>query len=470
MLWTVVSILEIAYVVVLSIWILLEKRSPVATLAWILALGALPVVGFVLFFFLGPRRLRRKRSRRLTSRSMVRAQVDITALSREREPLALESEQLMKLAYRTGEAPPATCRSLTLLTNPDNCYTEICAAIDAAKHHVHVEYYIFEPGDAATKIRDALVRARARGVEVRLLVDAVGSSAMGRTFLAPLLEKGGHYATFNPVFFARLQAPINFRNHRKIVVCDGRVGFTGGINVCDDYLSGRGQPPWRDTHLRLEGNAVRWLALAFFDDWIFATGELPEGAAYFPDQELDEPLVAQVVASGPDHDFESIRNTYFAAIANARDRVWITTPYFVPDEAILTALTTAALRGVDVRILVPRRGDSLVVTLAARSYYEDLLHAGARVYEYMPAMLHAKTMLVDRDLSIIGTANLDNRSFRLNFEVCVCTFGDAMNSELARVFEEDLTQAEQVKRSRRARLPWHQRLGEAGSRLLSPIL
>ncbi len=470
MFWTAFSFLEIAYVVILSVWILLEKRSPVATLAWILALGFLPLLGFVLFFFLGPRRLRRKRSRRLTSRSRVRAQVDISAISHQREPLALEIEQLMKLAYRTGEAPPATCTSLTLLTNADHCYTEICAEIDRAKHHVHVEYYIFEPGDAAGMFRDALMRARDRGVEVRLLVDAVGSSALSGAFLAPLIAKGARFATFNPVFFARLHAPINFRNHRKIVVCDGRVGFTGGINVCDDYLLREAHPPWRDTHLKIVGNAVRWLALAFFDDWIFATGELPDGAAYFPEQEPNEPLVAQVVASGPDHDFESIRNTYFAAIANARERVWITTPYFVPDEAVLTALCTAALRGVDVRVLVPRRGDSLLVTLAARSYYEDLLHSGAKVFEYTPTMLHAKTMLVDHDLSIIGTANLDNRSFRLNFEVCVCAFGNAMNDELARVFDEDLTQSEQVKRSRRVRLPWHQQLGEAGARLLSPVL
>jgi len=334
-------------------------------------------------------------------------------------------------------------------------------------------------------------RAKA-GIRVRVLVDDVGSSAMKKTMIAKMRDSGIKFARFNPVTFSRIRGRIDFRNHRKIVVCDGVVGFTGGINVCDDYLPEprlsapppgrggkraskkrmrRGHPgPWRDTHLRIDGDGVRWLQLVFLDDWHYATKYVPREPEYFPPCSGTVEHRVQIVASGPDRELEPIQKLYFAAIGLAQHRVYVTTPYFVPDDAVLTALTTAALRGVDVRILVPRRSDSLIVTAAARSYYDLVLAPGVRVYEYQPTMVHAKTLVVDDFFASIGTANMDNRSFRLNFEVTAVLYGKEHANELVEQFRRDVRDAKEIKKHARERLPLRTRLAEAGARVLSPIL
>ena len=303
-----------------------------------------------------------------------------------------------------------------------------------AQRHVHLEYYTWEPDRIGTRFRDLLCDKASSGVEVRLLVDAIGSAWLGRRFVRPLQEAGAQFARFNPISLARLRPDlINFRTHRKIVVCDGRVGFTGGINICDEHAATvTGARAWRDTHLRLEGPPVGDLQLAFLEDWHFATGRAPCTRDYFParDSRATGPWV-QILASGPDEDSYAIEKFCFAAIAGAQRRVLVTTPYFVPNEPLLLALTTAALRGVNVQILVPQRSDSRLVTAAARSYFEELVRVGVRVHEYASSMLHAKTLVVD-DLALVGTANMDNRSFRLNFEVAAALFDEGTADAVGR--------------------------------------
>ncbi len=479
---------EIAYVVVVCVIIVLQKRSPASTLAWILMLAALPLVGMVLFFVFGPRRLQRRRLKRQRGRLKVRSE-ELRAEARERartrspeSRVDTSSRQLMQLAMRASDIPPEMCSNVDILKGGAECFDALEKAIASAKHHVHLDYYIFAPGRVGARIRDLLVERAKAGVHVRLLVDAVGSYALSRKFLKPLREVRAEIAFFNPASFARFRPRINFRNHRKIVVVDGRIGFTGGVNVADEYLEVQGGgPPWRDVHVRLEGGAVRWLQLVFLEDWYFATDKTPHGRGYFP---LDLPAArtpadeardhdehrVQIVASGPDLDAEAIQKVYFAAIAGAEKRVLVTTPYFVPDEPVLTALTTAAQRGLDVRLLVPRNSDSRIVTAAARSYFDDLLRAGVRIFEYAPAMLHAKTLVIDDTLACIGSANMDNRSFRLNFEISALLYGPVHNRVLAEIFERDLEGAHEVKASARARLGLPARVFEAGARLLSPML
>lgn len=474
---TVLTIAELVYVVGLGAWILLEKRSPVATVAWILALVALPYLGFVVFFFLGPRRIRRKRMRHKRARGAVAASTPGANTLAPGAPIVEvdpREAQLARLAVRTGEPPADRADEVTILPDAKTTFDAIDAAIRAAKHHVHVAYYILDPGEAGTRLRDALVERARAGVTVRVLVDHVGSSAITRAWLAPLIEAGARFGRFNPVTFARLRSRIDFRNHRKIVVVDGCVGFTGGINIADEYLSGGarrgGEAPWRDTHLALRGDVVRWLQLTFLEDWHYATGYTPRGPEYFPAPTGRGEHRVQIVASGPDRELEPIQKMYFAAIALATDRVWITTPYFIPDDAVLTALATAALRGVDVRVLVPQRSDSFVVTAAARSYYDALLACGVRVYEYTATMIHAKTVVVDELMSAVGTANLDNRSFRLNFEVTAILYGAEHARELAGQFKADLRSAREVKVAARKAIPLGWRFAEAGARVLSPLL
>jgi cardiolipin synthase len=254
-------------------------------------------------------------------------------------------------------------------------------------------------------------------------------------------------------------------------VCDGRVGFTGGINVDDaETAEFSGDTAWRDTHLRIDGSAVRVLQRVFAEDWCYATGEeIPPGEDYFPVPTTTGGEIVQIVASGPDLDVFAIHKVFFAAITQAETRVWLTTPYFVPDDAILSALVTAAMRGVDVRVIAPARSDSRLVDLAARSYFPDLLAAGARIYEYHPRFVHAKTFVIDDDVAIIGSANLDNRSFRLDFEVAVVVYGPAMNARLDAAFLADLEHCRELDRDRPPQ-PFWTRLGQSGARLFSPLL
>lgn len=467
---TVLTVAELVYVFGLSIWILLEKRPAVSTVAWILSLFALPYVGFVIFFFFGPRRLERRRLRHTRARGHVRKITQAAAQSVRGSTLAdSRAQAIAKLASVAGETVALPCATIRIHHDAASTYDAIARAVREAKHHVHVSYYIFEDGDAAAPLLELLAARAREGVEVRLLVDAVGSSGLGRKSVRRLRDAGVRFSWFRSVSFARLRKRIDFRNHRKIVVCDGVVGFTGGINVCDDYLDRDALPAWRDTHLELRGDAVRGLQLTFLDDWYFATGYVPKDKAYFPPPDGLGDHVVHVLASGPDHAWESIALAYFTAMTHAEERVWVTTPYFVPDEAMLAALKTAAMRGVDVRVLLPRRSDSRIVTAAARSYYDEILAAGVRVFEYLPTMIHAKTLVVDDVLGVVGTANLDNRSFRLNFETSVLLYGEAQAAELARAFERDLAGAKEVKLAER-RPTLAERFGEAGARVFSPLL
>jgi cardiolipin synthase len=468
-------LLEVAWVVGVAGWMVSERRSPAATLAWILALAAIPLLGIPVYLWLGPRRLRRKRLRKALARRAIGPVLD--AWERARAGDLDPSGQLMRLGTQLDCAPPARARALDLYADGDACYEAILAAIGQARGHVHAEYYIFEPDRTGGHFRDALAAAARRGVDVKLLADAAGSSRLSRRFLAPLLEAGGRFAWFNPVLHRRLgQRIANFRTHRKIVVVDGLVGFTGGMNVCDDHSrAARGEAAWRDTHLRLEGSAVHGLQATFLENWAFATrqegwtGSLDElRRRYFPDDAGGGQPV-QIVASGPDQATPAIHAVYFAAIAGARSRLWVTTPYFVPDEPLAAALASAARRGVDVRLLLPVATDSTLVDAAGRTFHDELLAAGARIHLYGPPMIHAKTCVVDDELAIVGTANLDNRSMRLNFEVVAAVYGGPLLEALADRFEADLARA-RPKTWREAGEPFARRLYASAARLLAPQL
>lgn len=485
--WTVATIAEVIWIVVMGVGIVLERRSPVATIAWIVLLAWLPFLGVAVYFFFGPRRLKRRTLKRAAGQKLLAHAV---ASIREDSEHPIARGQLAQMIVGAGEAPPLRATKVELHFDGETAYAAIFRAIEQAQHHVHLEYYIYEPGKIGAELRDRLTACAKRGVEVRLLIDWVGSHGLRGSFFAPLVAAGGELAWFNPVASRRINWRFtNFRSHRKICVVDGQVAFTGGMNIADCHggddmvgsahlgarMSGgpaaRDAKYWRDTNVQFEGSAVRALARIFLEDWYFATEKPPPtGDAYLlpPRKEGDE--LVQVVASGPDQLNYAIRKLYFGAITSARERVWLETPYFVPDEALTEALVSAALRGVDVRLIVPERGDNRVVDYAARSYFPELLRVGAQVLEYTPRFIHAKTCVIDSDLSIVGTANLDNRSFRLNFEVVVAIYGDKTNQALAAAFENDLEGTRPVKNKELRREPFVQRAGEAVARLFSPLL
>jgi cardiolipin synthase A/B len=457
-----------AYLVVLSAWIILQKRSSASTLAWILGLSLLPVVGFALYHWFGPMRIKRQAVRRRRNRQRVGSVDEWT----EHATLAALAQQpsaarAIKLIQRITSQPISTAQRIDMLSDGATTFDALLRAIAEAQQHVHLEYYIVEPDHTGTRIRDALIKVATRGVRVRLLADAVGSARLNWRFLKPLRDAGGEVVFFHPFRLATLKPLLNLRTHRKIVVIDGRVGFAGGVNLTDQQDERQRPDAFRDLHLRIEGEAVHGLQAVFIEDWMYATRRPLIQHGLFPTLPPGE-LAAQWLPSGPDNRWEPIHRVMMQAINDARQRLWLVTPYFVPTDAARFALTSAALRGVDVRLLVPRRADTLLVTLASRSFFDELLRAGVRVFEYLPRMLHTKAMLVDDQLSILGSANFDERSFRLNFELCVCLHGQAPASTLRQIIETDLTHSREVLRPRV--LPLWRRLAEATARLFAPLL
>lgn len=456
----------LAYLLWLGSWIVLQKREPVATLSWLLGLAVLPYLGFLIYHVFGPQKIKRHRLRRGHARA---ASTDLPPGAHP-TPVAVE---LAKLGQAATGLAPTTAREVRLLVDGGATYDALLAAVAGAQQHVHLEYYIYAADRTGTMLRDALVERARAGVKVRLLLDAVGSGNARRSFFAPLLEAGGELCWFHPMRFGRVwQRPwLNMRTHRKIVVVDGRVAFTGGINITDDENERLRADAYRDLHLRIEGDAVRTLQQVFAEDWAYATGRrdfIADVARATPPATAGA-IPTQVLTSGPDSSWEAIHRLHVAAIHEARRRVWLVTPYFVPGEAAMMALTSAALGGLDVRLLVPKMSDSRLVTYAARSYFDDLLAAGVKVYEYGPRMLHTKALLTDDELVMIGSANFDHRSFRLNFEVTLLFRDKALATQLAALIEAELSSAPRV-HDNRARSLWRYRLPEALARLLSPLL
>jgi len=446
-------------------------------MSWILSLALLPFAGFLIYYFLGPQRLKKQRLKRLRSRAGALAPADVAMLREARAHAPPALRQMAALGMAACGLPVSSATSAELLSGGARTFDAIFEAIRQARDHVHLEYYIFEPDRIGTALRDLLIERAQAGVTVRLLLDALGSKRVGRKFMAPMQAAGVHVGLFHETRIGRRLRPVtNYRTHRKIVVCDGRVGFTGGVNITDAEDARTRADAYHDVHLRIEGSAVRWLQTTFLEDWTYATGEDPRRIdnalpLLLPDLPLGEAageIPVQIITSGPDSPLEAIHRMHLAAIHSAERRAWLTTPYFVPGEPALMALTSAALRGVDVRLLVPRRSDSLIVSAAARSYYDELIAAGVKVWEYKARMLHSKTLVVDDHCAMIGTANFDNRSFRLNFEVMAVIYGTALAEPLVAQFETDLRSASPIRANRRQK--FLRRLADATARLFSPLL
>jgi cardiolipin synthase len=450
------------YLLGLGGWIVLQKREPVATLSWLVCLAALPYVGFVIYYWLGPQRIHRQRLRRF------RAKAKLPPPPEGFKPSA-DAIELARLGQATTGLPPTSATDARLLVDGGAKYSALLLDVAAAQEHVHLEYYIFYPDQTGGALRDALVERARAGVKVRLLLDAVGSGKTPARFFHELVAAGGELAWFHPSRFLQVwKRPwLNLRSHRKIVVIDGRIAYTGGINITDEEDERLRADAYRDLHVRVEGDVVSSLQLVFVEDWAYATGNPPLTLPLPVPQRGHVPV--QVLVSGPDSSWEAIHRLHVGAIHSAERRVWLATPYFVPGEAARMALTSAALGGLDVRLLVPRKSDSRLVTLAARSYFDELLAAGVQVYEYGPRMLHTKALLCDDDLAIIGSANFDHRSFRLNFEVSLMFRNAALCADLASLMDTECAASGCVAVDRAQSL-FATRLPEALARLVSPVL
>lgn len=481
-----IELATFVYVIAVTTLVVLERRRPTAALAWLFALIFLPFIGLCFYLLIGRAGVRRRR------RLRARRGVNPTEVTRAMLPLETPLEEmgqplrgLVTLALNTAAAPLRRADEVDLLVDPAHAFATMEAAIERATRQIHLMFYIWRDDETGRRWIDILCDKARAGVEVRLIYDEFGCLGTPAQLFDKLRAAGGHVLAFGPMRLRYRPMTINFRNHRKLLIVDGDLGFFGGLNVGDEYL-GRGgdHRKWSDLQVRITGDAVLGLQAIFLEDWLSEyrhTLVEPDDPALLRAVEslLARPAahsrgpMLQLIPSGPDLPFiDAIAAQFHAAIAAAQERCWIATPYFVPDEPLSLALKTAALRGCDVRILVPlpRNNDSWLVSLAAASYYDELLSAGCRIYEYLPGMLHAKYLLVDHQVSAIGSANMDVRSFYLNYEVTAMFYDHRLTELLAEVFTRELSRALEVRPEARRQLSLGRRVGEGTARLLSPLL
>ncbi|MFH0902211.1 MAG: cardiolipin synthase [Pseudomonadota bacterium] len=470
--WTAYLVLSMA-AVALALW---RRRGFAGTLAWVLAIAALPVVGALGYLMLGNPHVRRTKRRRLAALERVRRAIQPCndPLVRDLAALQPHARSLVKLASRLTGLEPTCGNHLELLLENARAFSRKEEAILGAKQSIWAEYYIIKNDDTGRRFLDLLIARAREGLDVRLLYDAVGAFGIDASRVAALQAAGGEVAEFLPVNPCRRRWATHLRNHRKILVVDGEIAFLGGMNVGDEY-SGKGlwraRLPWRDTHLRLRGPAAHELAAIFDEDWCFTTDESlplparPEASAF----SFGDSTVA-LLPSGPDQEVNATSAVYFSAIATAASRCYVESPYFIPDEPTLRALTNAALRDVDVRIIVPSRSDIPLMIPAIRSYYPALLKAGVRLFEYQPTMLHAKTMVVDGLVALVGSANLDVRSFGLNFEASALMVDPGFASALETQFFADAASSREITTEWLESRGFLTALGEGAAQLLSPLL
>jgi cardiolipin synthase len=425
------------YVLFIAILIFIEERNPDRTILWLMTLIFLPVAGIVLYILLGPDLKRLKMRKLFTPTQTYPGTGDID--------LRMLSEKFVKLstlAYRSSSAPICGRNSAELFVDGRDAFGAIKSELRRASRYINIEYYIFKDDRLGREISEILAERSRAGVKVRMTVDGVGSWKLGRELIDGLHEAGVLFHTFMPVSFPLFHSRLNYRNHRKIIVIDGDVAFMGGMNVGTEYLGEGPLGYWRDTHAVFRGEAVRALNEIFLSDWKISSGEdLSASDAEFSASDgafAGLPIVPlQVVPSGGSA-WRSIRQMYFAMITGAHKRIWIATPYMIPGDAVQEALKTAALSGVDVRLLIPYERDHFLSHWASFSNVEDLLRAGTRIWMYKKGFMHAKTLLMDDEVASVGTANLDSRSFDINFEIQAFIYDEKICSQMAGYFLKDL--------------------------------
>jgi len=457
--------------------LLLRKKRPTATLAWLWAILFIPFVGTLAYVFFGTDRLKRRRLKRreLFSARATRRQIPAgttdDATTALLQALPRRDRQFFQLLSRINQLPVSSADSLRLLSDAGEFYPALEQRIREAVHHVHLEFYIWQADETGARFLQLLTAAARRGVCVRLLLDGVGSHAFAERLLADFTAAGGRFSWFQSLDPKRLRFFMNLRNHRKLQIIDGTVAFAGGMNIGREH-EGRDAAlgHWRDVQVEVTGPVAGELQEVFADDWFFATGEKISDPRYYPVQAGNPQHPVHIVLGGPDRRNEPISKSVVSLLNEASERVWIATGYFVPDGIVLTALELAASRGVDVRLLISEKNDHPWLVTVGRSYYGELLAAGVRLFEYSAGIHHAKIALADDHWAMVGSANLDYRSLRLNFELNLLFHSPAPNAELARILEHDFSLCQEIDPAVFARRPFRQKFAEAALRPLSPLL
>jgi cardiolipin synthase len=456
--------------------ILFHKKNPVSALAWVWAILLFPLAGAVFYVAFGTNRvsrmaIRRKRVARVSGRKEVEPSLRAGLWAPGVENISPEAARQIRMLEKMTVKPACYANDVELFSDAPAFYDELLKEIDGAREYIHVEFYIWNDDEAGRLFREALVRAAKRGAKVRLLVDEIGSAHVKDKFFSPLLEAGGQFSWFLSLHFVRTRFFINLRNHRKLVIIDGRVAYTGGMNIGDEYLGKNVKLGyWHDLMLRLKGPCICQLQEVFADDWYFSTGEKLVDPAYYKPVRDEGGMLVQVIEDGPDSELDPLHMTCLDLIAQAEERVWIETPYFIPYWDLIMQLQMAALKGLDVRLILSARLDHNYLRYISRFYYKDLLSTGVKIYEYQKGILHSKLMLVDGRWTFAGSANMDIRSFRLNFELNVAVHDPGLAGKVEKLMLSDLADSQVVDAKVFEMRPWTERAAESVLRLMAPAV
>ena len=474
--WAILLVLNYAIAILAVVIIVLKNINPTKTLSYIIVLVFFPFIGLLIYYLFG----QEYRKNKIFSRKHVLNQTTIKAVN---DGLGLDDEEiketnnrlngkvnLVRLLYSNKNSPLTLHNKVDVLVNGDEKFKKLIKDLKGAKHHIHLEYYVVLEGRLWDEILGVLCEKASKGVKIRLVYDDVGSKLSLKTKQRLSSCKIECYP-FMPVFFSRFSGKMNYRNHRKIAVIDGKIAYVGGINIADEYVNGYNTIFWRDTHLRLKGESVKSLQIHFFTTWCFVSKQnIKIQPSYFPKVKRNGYTAVQIAASGPDTNWAYIMEAVFTAITTAQDYVYITTPYFVPNDQMLMALQVASKSGIEVKLIIPKKSDSWVVKHASNSYLSHLMDAGVEVYRYTKGFIHAKTMVVDDVFSTVGTSNMDYRSFNINFEVNAFIYNKEKSVSLKQQFFNDLKCAEKLEPKKWANRPKFEKIKESYCRLWAPLI
>ena len=452
------------------IHVVMDNRQPAKTMAWAMVILFIPIVGLVFYLFFGvnhrkERLVSQGSLDQLTKRSM------LEFVEQENLRVPERHKQLVDLFVNQSFSLPFKDNQIDIMTDGYAFFPELLKDIAQAKHHIHIDMYIIEDDALGYLVTDALIDKARQGVLVRVIYDDVGCWKVSHRFFERMREEGIEVASYLPVRFPSFTSKVNYRNHRKLIVIDGKVGYIGGMNIAIRYVKGTGEQPWRDTMLRITGGAVYALQRAFLVDWYFVDRTLITDRVYYPQLSTVNNCLAQVVTSGPTNPYPEIMQGFVRVILAARRYIYIETPYFLPNEPVLFALKTAAMAGVDVRILCPRRSDARFTDWASRSYLREVYEAGVQVYLYETGFLHSKMMVCDDSLTTCGSTNVDFRSFENNFEANAFIYDEGTALRMKNIFLKDQEQSVLLGDLPHRIYPkFTKRLWESLTRLLSPLL
>ncbi len=478
--------INLILVIYASLEMIFRKSEPIKTVSWIIVLIALPYVGIILYLLVG----QNFRKKKIYSRKGVKDERIRRNISSEQGHLYMtkpeslpgqlhEYKKLILQNLKSSHSILARNDEIDVFFSGKEALEAMLESISNAKDHVHLQSYIIENDNIGNRYKDMLIKKASEGVLVRLIYDDVGCWSLPNSFLKELEEAGIEVLRFSPVNIILPQSKINYRNHRKILVVDGAVGYIGGVNIADRYCDGGYFEEWRDTHIRIRGESVFSLQASFLlDRYFIKNHHLRSRKRYYPEIQAIKPQVmktdshiyAQVISSGPDSDWASIMQMYFTAITEARESIKIVSPYFTPGESILNALKIAALAGVDVKLMIPEKTDSKITGWSSKSYITELMEAGIKVYLFEHGFNHSKVVSIDRRFCIIGSANMDNRSMEYNFEISAIIYDRRIAGKIEDRFNDDIGRCRFITKGEWKNRPWQDKAIESIARLVSPLL